>query len=77
MIVKLENYNGKYKIVSLALSQAAKEDLLKDNLDFIYISDNDIRLYPEEITRRMRLLIWPQVRQSRQVFRHPMFCTMT
>ena len=36
-----------------------------------------IRLYPEEITRRMRLLIWPQVRQSRQVFRHPMFCTMT
>ena len=49
MIVKLENYNGKYKIVSLALSQAAKEDLLKDNLDFIYISDNDIRLYPENV----------------------------
>ena len=49
MIVKLENYNGKYKIVSLALSQAAKEDLLKDYLDFIYISDNDIRLYPENV----------------------------
>lgn len=49
MIVKLENYNGKYKIVSLALSQAVKEDLLKDNLDFIYISDNDIRLYPENV----------------------------
>lgn len=49
MIVKLENYNGKYKIVSLALSQAAKEDLLKDSLDFIYISDNDIRLYPEDV----------------------------
>ena len=25
MIVKLENYNGKYKIVSLALSQAVKK----------------------------------------------------
>ena len=31
MIVKLENYNGKYKIVSLALNQAAREDLLKIN----------------------------------------------
>lgn len=39
MIVKLENYNGKYKIVSLALNQAAREDLLKDDIDFIYISD--------------------------------------
>lgn len=48
MIVKLENYNGKYKIVSIALNQAAKEDLLKDALDFIYISDNAIRLYPED-----------------------------
>lgn len=49
MIVKLENYNGKYKIVSLALSQAAKEDLLKEDIDFIYISDNDVRLYPEDV----------------------------
>ena len=49
MIVKLENYNGKYKIVSLALSQAVKKDLLKDSLDFIYVSDNDIRLYPEDV----------------------------
>ena len=29
MIVKLENYNGKYKIVSLALSQAVKKDMLR------------------------------------------------
>ena len=49
MIVKLENYNGKYKIVSLALNPAAREDLLKDDIDFIYISDDDVRLYPEEI----------------------------
>ena len=49
MIVKLENYNGKYKIVSLALNQAAREDLLKDGVDFIYISDDGVRLYPENI----------------------------
>lgn len=49
MIVKMENYSGKYKIVSLAFNEAAKKDLLKDDLDFIYISDNDIRLYPEDV----------------------------
>ena len=49
MIVKLENYNGKYKIVSLALNQAAREDLLKDDIDFIYISDDNVRLYPEDV----------------------------
>lgn len=49
MIVKLENYNGKYKIVSLALNQAAKEDLLKDDIDFIYISDDNVKLYPEDV----------------------------
>lgn len=49
MIVKLENYNGKYKIVSLALNQVAREDLLKDDIDFIDISDNNVRLYPEDV----------------------------
>lgn len=49
MIVKLENYNGKYKIVSLALNQAAREDILKDDIDFIYISDDNVRLYPEDV----------------------------
>ena len=49
MIVKLENYHGKYKIVSLALNQTAREDLLKDEIEFVYISENDIRLYPEDV----------------------------
>lgn len=49
MIVKLENYHGKYKIVSLALNQTVREDLLKDEIEFVYISENDIRLYPEDV----------------------------
>ena len=49
MIVKLENYHGKYKIVSLALNQTAREYLLKDEIEFVYISENDIRLYPEDV----------------------------
>ena len=49
MIVKLENYHGKYKIVSLALNQTVREELLKDEIEFVYISENDIRLYPEDV----------------------------
>lgn len=39
MIVKLENYHGKYKIVSLALNQTVREDLLKNEIEFVYISE--------------------------------------
>ena len=39
MSVKLENYNGKYKIVSLALNSEVRDDLLSDNIDFLYISE--------------------------------------
>ena len=49
MIVKLENYQGKYKIVSLALNQTAREDLLKEEIAFVYVSENDIKLYPENV----------------------------
>ena len=30
MTVKIDNYDGKYRIVSLALDQAAKEELLNN-----------------------------------------------
>lgn len=47
MILKLEKYNGQHKIVSLAFDQSVKEDLLKDALDFLYIQEDTIALYPE------------------------------
>lgn len=49
MIGKLEKYNGKYRIVSLALDQSTKEELLKEDIDFVFITDNDIRIYPENM----------------------------
>lgn len=49
MITKLEKYSGKYKIVSLAFDQVSRDDLLEDNIDLLYISEKDIKLYPENI----------------------------
>lgn len=49
MILKLEKYNGENKIVSLALNQCTYNDLLKDKLDFIYVQENTIKLYPEDV----------------------------
>lgn len=49
MIVRIEDYHGRYRIVSLAFDQSTKEDLLKDDIDFIYIAKDDIRIYPENI----------------------------
>lgn len=47
MIVNLEKYTGKYRIVSLACEASVKEDLLADELDFIYLSEDDVRIYIE------------------------------
>lgn len=49
MTVKIDNYHGKYRIVSLAFDQMAKDELLKNNLDFIFVSEKSIRIYPENI----------------------------
>ena len=49
MNVKLGNYNRKYRIVSLALNSEVRDDLLGDNIDFLYISEHAIWLYPDNI----------------------------
>lgn len=48
MIAVLEKYNGKYRIVSLAFDQNTKNDLLKDNIDIIYITEKKAVIYPEK-----------------------------
>ncbi len=50
MTVKIDNYDGKYRIVSLALDQAAKEELLNNDLDFLLVADEYVKIYPEGIT---------------------------
>ena len=49
MIVKFEKYSGKYRIVSLAFDQTVKEDLLKNGIDFVLITDDNIQIFPEGI----------------------------
>ena len=49
MIFKLEKYNGTHRIVSLAFDQDAYDNLLKKDLDFIYVDDNSLKLYPEDV----------------------------
>lgn len=47
MIVKLEKYTGEYRIVSLAFEISVKDDLLNNGLDFLYVSENEVWIYPE------------------------------
>lgn len=49
MILKLEKYNGIHRIVSLALNLDTYNNLLKEDLDFIYVDDNSLKLYPEDM----------------------------
>lgn len=49
MMIRLSDYRGEYRILSLALNEDARTDLLQENIDFIYVSDKGVYLYPEKI----------------------------
>lgn len=49
MIVRIGEYKGKYRAVSLAFDEDVKDDLRKSELDVIYVSDDCITLYPDNI----------------------------
>ena len=66
MIFKLEKYNGTHRIVSLAFDQDAYDNLLKKDLDFIYVDDNSLKLYPEDVIISM-IIRKEQHRQSHKV----------
>lgn len=48
MKIQLKEYTGDYRIVSLALDDETKEDLLEDKLDFLYLKDQIVWLYPDQ-----------------------------
>lgn len=50
MSIKFSNYKQGYRIVSLALDEVVKADLLNDGLDFVYVDKaaNTIRLFPSD-----------------------------
>ena len=49
MIIKVGGYQGSYRVLSLAFNKDVKMDLLKNQLDFLYITDEEAVLYPENI----------------------------
>ena len=48
MSIKFDNYHGGYKVVSLAINENAKSELLKNDLEFIYFNNEKVVLYPNE-----------------------------
>ena len=49
MIMKINNYKGRYRVVSLAFDDTVKDDLKKDGLDFLYIGEKSVTLYPDNL----------------------------
>lgn len=46
--MKIEDYKEGFRIVSIALDEQIKEDLLHDELDFLFVKDNIVMLLPDE-----------------------------
>ena len=46
-MIRLINYKKGFRIVSIALDKHTKEDLAEDKIDFLYVSDGKVELYPE------------------------------
>ena len=48
MIVRFPEYKHGFRIISLALDENTKNDLLKDSVAFLYVDEGRMILYPEE-----------------------------
>ena len=49
MVLRIDQYNAGFKIVSLAKDEETCCDLLGDQLDFVFIENDILVLYPEKI----------------------------
>ena len=49
MSIHFESYRKENKVISLAFDEATKNDLMGSGLDYIYVSDDEVRLYPDDI----------------------------
>lgn len=50
MIIKLSDYDGKYRIVSIAKDSHTKEMLLHDDLEMMLVNDHHVTFLPEGIS---------------------------
>lgn len=49
MIAWFKDYSGKYRIVSLAVNEETKKDLINEAVDFICVENSSVKLYPEDL----------------------------
>ena len=49
MVMKVGDYQRDYRVVSLAFDEEVKEDLRNNELDFLYITDKAVILYPDQL----------------------------
>ena len=49
MRARIADYNSGYKVVSLAKRESVKEDLVRQNVECIYLNSDTVRLYPDDV----------------------------
>ena len=49
MKIKIPGYNGNYRIMSLATDEKTKDDLNSENVNMLYVTADDIRVFPDDI----------------------------
>lgn len=54
MIIKLSEYDGKYRVVSLAKNEKTKNYLLEKNLSTLYINEDYAIIYPDDIAFKLK-----------------------
>lgn len=47
MRIKVDNYHGEYRVLSLAFDEKVKTELMNKKLDFLFVSEEKIIIYPE------------------------------
>lgn len=57
MNVRLTKHSCGFRIVSLAKDEMTRDDLLADNIDFIYLSSAEISIFPENILLSTDILV--------------------
>lgn len=68
MSIVFDEYNHGYRIVSIALDEETKCDLLNDELDFIFVSEDSIVLYPDNIVLKANCNFYVEELHNYDVF---------
>lgn len=62
MKIRISNYDGGYKVVSLSLDERTKADLEKEEVDFLQLRDKELLLFPEDTVLTTDLEVVEQIK---------------